>query len=80
MNMRRCLDIVGVILMGDAVVHWLMRKEHTELWQEKDAPNSVYNRALRYMADHRLESRLISMAEFALGATISWVAEATVAE
>lgn len=75
MNKRRLLDILGVALMGDAIVHLLRGKEHIRLWQGKADSKSLYGRAMEYLKDHPVAYGAISAAEFTLGAMLTKGAE-----
>lgn len=75
MNKRRLLDIVGVMLMGDAIVHLLRGKEHIRLWQGKDGRKSAYARSLEYLRHHPAVYGMISAMEFTVGAMLTQEAE-----
>lgn len=78
MSIRRCTDIVGIILMGDAFTHFLNRKSHIKLWQEPEAEDSLYNKTLEYLAENPVTTAALSTCEFALGLALAYLAEATV--
>jgi hypothetical protein len=61
--------------MGDAITHFVRRKEHMRLWEAHSAPESAYSRSLRYLADHPWASGLLSAGEFALGLVLTQRAE-----
>ncbi len=75
MDKRRLIDILGVVLMGDAVVNVMGGKKHVRLWRSRGGEKSLYNRASEYLGNHPLAYGLVAAAEFALGALLTRRAE-----
>lgn len=72
---RGVQDVVGMVLMGDAVIHLLRGRQQTRAWEAAGAPDSAYNRALRFLERHPLLIAAMAGGEFAVGYALSRGAE-----
>jgi hypothetical protein len=67
MLLRRGLDVIGTLIVGDGFAFLLAPRPHMLIWVDMfDLP--LWRRLVQWFADHETAGRVAGVAEIALGA------------